>query len=115
MPYHGLQESEGVESEYADDQIDEVDELNSEDEGEVSTPLLLHEDSATLTRGDTLLRRVKGANGTGHSPSKMARIQATAERQARKEKRKAAEGELQAKREVMDKAKVRPVNVVPCN
>lgn len=47
-----------MESEYADDQIDEVDELNSEGEGEVSTFLLLHEDSATLTRGDMLLRRV---------------------------------------------------------
>ena len=41
------------------------------------------------------------------SPSKLARLQASEARQQKKQKRKAEEGQLQAKRQEMDKAKVR--------
>ena len=40
------------------------------------------------------------------SPSKLARLQASEARQQKKQKRKAEEGQLQAKRQEMDKAKV---------
>ncbi|PIL31136.1 transcription factor [Ganoderma sinense ZZ0214-1] len=72
------QESEGVESEY-DGAADgmEVDELQSE--GEKDGP---------------------------PSPSKLAKMQASEERQRKKQKRKADEGQLAAKRQEMDKAKI---------
>ncbi|TCD66522.1 hypothetical protein EIP91_001298 [Steccherinum ochraceum] len=75
------QESEGVESEYTDDQVGEVDELHSDNEGQ-------------------------SAGAGPESPVKLAKMQATSDRQAKKVKRKAAEDELHAKREVMDKAKI---------
>ncbi|KAK7686498.1 hypothetical protein QCA50_010096 [Cerrena zonata] len=70
------QESEGVESEYVDE-VEETDQLQSDNE--VQTP---------------------------QSPAKLAKIQASAERQQKKQKRKVEEGQLQAKRQEMDKAKV---------
>ncbi|KAM5535248.1 hypothetical protein V8D89_011054 [Ganoderma adspersum] len=72
------QESEGVESEY-DEAADgmEVDELQSE--GEKDGP---------------------------PSPSKLAKMQASEERQRKKQKRKDDEGQLAAKRQEMDKAKI---------
>ncbi|OJT13954.1 ISWI chromatin-remodeling complex ATPase ISW2 [Trametes pubescens] len=76
------QESEGGESEYDEAAAEEmeVDELNSEgekDDGEVPS-----------------------------SPAKVAKMQASEERQKKKQKRKAEEGQLQAKRQEMDKAKI---------
>ncbi|OBZ68412.1 ISWI chromatin-remodeling complex ATPase ISW2 [Grifola frondosa] len=75
------QESEGVESEYTDGAAGEmeIDELQSDEEKEE-----------------------RGAS----SPSKIAKLQATVERQQKKQKRKADEGHLQMKRQEMDKAKV---------
>ncbi|KAI1784329.1 SNF2 family DNA-dependent ATPase [Ganoderma leucocontextum] len=72
------QESEGVESEY-DEAVDgmEVDELQSE--GEKDGP---------------------------PSPSKLAKMHASEERQRKKQKRKADEGQLAARRQEMDKAKI---------
>jgi hypothetical protein len=43
---------------------------------------------------------------TSSSPAKLAKIQQTAERRQKKQKRKAEEGKLQVKRQEMDKAKV---------
>jgi SWI/SNF-related matrix-associated actin-dependent regulator of chromatin subfamily A member 5 len=40
------------------------------------------------------------------SPAKLAKMQQTAERREKKQKRKAQEGKLQIKRKEMDKAKV---------
>ncbi|KAI0721210.1 P-loop containing nucleoside triphosphate hydrolase protein [Fomitopsis betulina] len=76
------QQSEGGESEYADDAEDEVpdeeDELQSEDED-------------------------RGEGPSVKSPSKSARAQAAAER---KQKRKVEEDKLTVKRQAMDKAKI---------
>lgn len=99
------QESEGVESEYAEDQIDE---LQSEDEAQVrlfvvSTRADISSDPRVATR---ILFLIQGPSASAPSPSKLAKIQASAHRQVAKEKRKAAEDDLHAKREVMDKAKV---------
>ncbi|KAL1950912.1 hypothetical protein VTO73DRAFT_61 [Trametes versicolor] len=78
------QESEGGESEYdeaaAEEEEMEVDELNSEGE--------------------------KDGGEAPSSPAKMAKMQASEERQKKKQKRKAEEGQLQAKRQEMDKAKI---------
>jgi SWI/SNF-related matrix-associated actin-dependent regulator of chromatin subfamily A member 5 len=41
------------------------------------------------------------------SPSKLSRVQQTAARQEKKQKRKVQEGKLHVKRQEMDKAKVR--------
>ncbi|KAF8120988.1 hypothetical protein EV363DRAFT_1458378 [Boletus edulis] len=43
---------------------------------------------------------------SGSSPSKLAKLQHSAERQKKKQKRMADEGQLHAKRHEMDKAKV---------
>ncbi|KAH9884642.1 SNF2 family DNA-dependent ATPase [Cubamyces lactineus] len=77
------QESEGVESEYDEGAAEEmeVDELHSES-GEKDN-----------------------ADGAP-SPAKLAKMQASEERQKKKQKRKAEEGQLQAKRQEMDKAKI---------
>ena len=45
------------------------------------------------------------------SPSKLARLQASEARQQKKQKRKVEEGQLQAKRHQMDKAKVSSVRL----
>ncbi|KAI0776331.1 SNF2 family DNA-dependent ATPase [Trametes elegans] len=77
------QESEGGESEYdgaAAEEEMEVDELQSEGE----------KDEAEAPR----------------SPAKAAKMKATEERQKKKQKRKAEEGQLQVKRQEMDKAKI---------
>ncbi|EMD32673.1 hypothetical protein CERSUDRAFT_118698 [Gelatoporia subvermispora B] len=81
------QESEGVESEYVEDAVseqEEVDELQSDDEG-----------PSNQDQGAGLA-----------SPSKVAKLQATAERHEKKQKRKVAEGQLEVKRREMDKAKI---------
>lgn len=44
--------------------------------------------------------------GPSQSPAKLAKIRATADRQQKKEKRRADEGELHKRRQEMDKAKV---------
>ncbi|KAI0931115.1 hypothetical protein AcW1_001399 [Taiwanofungus camphoratus] len=81
------QESEGGESEYVDEARSEVveeDELQSDEED-----------------GDQ-----KEEGSSAPSPSKLAKMQATAERQQQKENRKVAEGKLQVRRQEMDKAKI---------
>ncbi|KAI0352221.1 hypothetical protein OH77DRAFT_809981 [Trametes cingulata] len=87
------QESEGVESEYdgagAEEEEMEVDELHSEGEKD-------------------------GADGPP-SPAKLAKQQASEERQKKKQKRKAEEGQLQVKRQEMDKAKVSPAAPIASN
>ncbi|CAL1693811.1 unnamed protein product [Somion occarium] len=70
------QESLGAESEYVDE-VEEADELQSDNEAPAP-----------------------------ESPSKLAKIEASAQRQQKKQKRKAEEGQLQAKRQEMDKAKI---------
>lgn len=47
-----------------------------------------------------------GEGSSTHQPEKV-KAKATVERQQKKQKRKAAEGKLQVKRQEMDKAKVR--------
>ncbi|KAI0348202.1 SNF2 family DNA-dependent ATPase [Trametopsis cervina] len=77
------QQSEGAESEYADEpEQEDVDELQSEDEEPQNT------------------------SGLPSSPAKLARIKASEVKQQKKQKRKAEEGKLQEKRQEMDKAKV---------
>ncbi|CCM03819.1 uncharacterized protein FIBRA_05968 [Fibroporia radiculosa] len=76
------QQSEGVESEYADEILSEQDELQSEEEDDN-----------------------KGERSSAASPQKLAQIQASADRAQKKQKRKAEEGKLQVKRQEMDKAK----------
>ncbi|KAL4252780.1 SNF2/RAD54 helicase family protein [Abortiporus biennis] len=74
------QQSEGVESEYVDETA-ELDELQDDEEAAVNEE-------------------------RPPSPSKLSKLQATAERQQKKQKRKAEEGQLQEKRQAMDKAKI---------
>jgi SWI/SNF-related matrix-associated actin-dependent regulator of chromatin subfamily A member 5 len=79
------QQSEGAddgESEYVDEGMSaQEDELVSDDEQE-------------------------GPVAGGSSPSKLAKIQQTAERQQKKRKRKAEESQLHVKRQEMDKSKI---------
>lgn len=61
--------------------------------------------SSTSTRFDAIITLQ-----AAQSPAKLAKIQASAERQQKKQKRKAEEGQLQVKRHEMDKAKVWRLN-----
>ncbi|KAI0095067.1 SNF2 family DNA-dependent ATPase [Irpex rosettiformis] len=77
------QQSEGPESEYAEEaEQEDVDELHSEEDEVVDT------------------------SGLPPSPAKLARLHANEERQQKRQKRKAEEGKLHVKRQEMDKAKI---------
>lgn len=93
------QQSEGVESEYADEVLSEQDELQSEEE----------DDNRVRRQGalDTLHSYAfpQGEGSSAASPQKPGQVQASADRAQKKQKRKAEEGKLQVKRQEMDKAK----------
>jgi SWI/SNF-related matrix-associated actin-dependent regulator of chromatin subfamily A member 5 len=101
-----FQESEGSdgESEYDDGANNEQDELISEDE-------LEQEAVSDRVVSCSPLKRIKahffkGPSGSQMSPMKLSKVQQTAARQEKKQKRKAEEGKLHVRRQEMDKAKV---------
>jgi len=101
-----FQESEGSdgESEYDDGANNEQDELISEDE-------LEQEAVSDRVVSCSLPKRIKahfskGPSGSQMSPTKLSKVQQTAARQEKKQKRRAEEGKLHVKRQEMDKAKV---------
>ena len=108
VPASGLishhQESEGVESEYAGDvdQSEGVDELQSDEDTEVCSSQHWPQ-GFYLPIADIAIYQ---PSRDPQSPAKLSKIQASAERQQKKQKRKAEEGVLHARRQEMDKAKV---------
>ena len=100
-----VQPSTGVdgESEYADELVSEHDELMSDDDdAEAKVVLNCLFSSCTVMTGCH-------KDVAGPSPSKLAKMQQSAERKQQKQKRKVAEGKLQVRRQEMDKAKASPL------
>jgi hypothetical protein len=99
------QQSEGAddgESEYLDGGASvEEDELQSEQGDDVCHSQSIRSEVAFN------IQLPQEPVASGSSPSKMAKIQESANRQQKKQKRKADESQLHAKRQEMDKAKVR--------
>jgi SWI/SNF-related matrix-associated actin-dependent regulator of chromatin subfamily A member 5 len=91
------------ESEYADELVSEEDELMSDDD-DTAAKVGSFWTAVSVHGRDEF---VKG--GAGPSPSKLAKMQQSAERQKQKQKRKVAEDNLQVKRREMDKAKASPI------
>jgi SWI/SNF-related matrix-associated actin-dependent regulator of chromatin subfamily A member 5 len=101
-----IQESEGSEgeSEYDDGTNNGEDELIS-DGGEEQEAVC--DGVGTSGKAHLIWYYVfQGLSGSQMSPGKLLRVQQTVPRQQKKQKRKAEEGKLHAKRQEMDKAKV---------